>query len=103
MVGSVELLETALDVRQANARVILEAPPYRQADPVVFHLEDHAVCQALCSDVHLTAPQQRARPVTDRVLDERLQDEARHERVTRAVLDPDVDRQPILEPEPLEL
>src|SRR4051794_19029503 len=97
MLGLVQLRQAARDIGQADTRVVLEAPAFRQSDPVIFDLDAEPAVHAASAYIYVAGPQQRACAVTDGIFDDRLQDEARHERVTGSVLDPNVDRQPILE------
>src|SRR4051812_18904515 len=88
-------------VPEPDTVAMVAARPF--TDAVVDDAQLQPVAASGRGDDHATWRGARCNAVTDRVLDERLQHEIRHERISRVGVDPEVDRQPILETDLLDL
>jgi hypothetical protein len=95
------------DVAEPYARVRLHVPPGGKSHAVVPHAEHEAVAADAAGflahvDIHASADRPRSDAVLDRVLHERLEEEAGHQRAERAVVGPHRHDEPVPEPRPLD-
>src|ERR1700730_301101 len=74
----VELSEPRATIAQTDSRL---GPSIRKATPVVAHSDAELAAFSIDDDVNTAAFTARTHAVADEILDERLQDEPRHERV----------------------
>ena len=94
---TVEALEPIARVREANAAAQARARAGAQPNPVVADFDPEIVALPARRNLHEPRPRLRRHAMLDRVLDERLQNQARHFGVERVGIDVEPNRQSILE------
>ena len=91
VVGAEEVLQPRARRRDADALLQRRQRVFRQPDAVVAHFHPQLVALAARGDVDVAGPGLLRDAVLDRVLDERLEDQVRHERVERLGLHVEAD------------
>src|SRR5689334_23300699 len=99
MRGAVKLLQTRFGIHQPNA--FLERAV--ETRTVIADLQTQVWTIVRRAQMNRSVARLRSNPVSNRVLNERLQDQVRHLRVERSRLHVDVDGEPVLKARLLDL